>query len=61
MTPYDSEDLTDIIEQHHGQFVVLQSPDTAEHDPCYEEVARFDTLNEASAYIASHAKAREQF
>ncbi len=44
MTPYDSEDLTDIIEQHDGQFVVLQSPDTAEHEPCYEEVARFDTL-----------------
>ena len=61
MTPYDSEDLTDIIEQYDGQFVVLQSPDTAEHEPCYEEVARFDTLEAATAYVANDMKARERF
>jgi hypothetical protein len=61
MTPYDSEDLTELIEQQQEQFVVLRSPDTAEDRPCYEEVDRFDTLNAASVYLASRRKARERF
>lgn len=57
MTPYDSEDLTEIIEQYKEQFVVLRSPDTAEHEPCYEEVDRFDTLEAASAYLVGYKRA----
>ena len=52
MTPYDSEDLTEVIEQQHGEFIVVRSPDTAEDKPRYEEVERFDTINAASAYLA---------
>ena len=59
MTPYDSEDLTGIIEQHLEGFVVLRSPDSAEDKPCYEEVDRFDTLHAASAYLAGLIAARE--
>ena len=42
MSPYDSDDLTDVILHSGGMFVVLHSPDTAEHDPDYAEVARFE-------------------
>jgi hypothetical protein len=33
MTPYNSEELTTLIEEEGNQFVVLWSPETAEHDP----------------------------
>jgi hypothetical protein len=38
MTPYVSDDLTEIIEEQDGECVVLRSPDSAEDSPDYEEV-----------------------
>jgi len=43
MTPYESEELTTLIEEERGEFVVLWSPETAEHDPDYRELGRFPT------------------
>src|SRR5205085_4372420 len=33
MTPDESEDLTEVIDERGAEFIVLRSPDTAEHDP----------------------------
>jgi predicted nucleic acid-binding Zn-ribbon protein len=40
-TPVDSDDLTVVVEPDASEFVVLRSPDAAEHDPDYREVAAF--------------------
>jgi hypothetical protein len=49
MSPSDSEDLTEIVEQHDDEFVALRSPETAEHCPSYQELGRFVTCAEAQA------------
>jgi hypothetical protein len=54
MSPYDSDDLTEIIEKREDTFAVLRSPETAEKKPDYEEIARFPTLKEAEAYLEGH-------
>jgi predicted nucleic acid-binding Zn-ribbon protein len=41
MSPFASDDLTEIVVPRGECFVVLRSPDTAEHDPSYEEVAEY--------------------
>ncbi|MFN3348765.1 hypothetical protein [Pseudorhodoplanes sp.] len=41
MSPSDSDDLTKIIEPRESAFVVLCSPETAEHDPDYRELGTF--------------------
>jgi hypothetical protein len=51
MSPTRSDDL---IEQEGGEFVVLRSPDTAEHDPDYEELGRFPTRVRAEEFLASY-------
>jgi hypothetical protein len=51
MSPYDSDDLTEVIEQRGNSFVVLRSLQTAEHDPAYEDIAEFRTREEAQAYL----------
>jgi hypothetical protein len=48
-----SEDLTELIEQDHGEFVVIRSPDTAEHNPDYRELGRFPTREKAEEFLAS--------
>ena len=53
ITPIRSEDLTDLIEQEGSEFVVMRSPDTAEHDPDYEEVGRFPTRAKAEEFLVS--------
>ena len=53
MTPFDSEDLTTIIEPSEGEFVVLWSPETAEHDADYRELGRFPTRGQAVAFLAT--------
>ena len=53
MTTIRSEDLTDLIEQEGSEFVVMRSPDTAEHDPDYEEVGRFPTRAKAEEFLVS--------
>ena len=52
MSPFDSEDLSEIVAAQEGAFVVLRSPDTAEHDPDYREIARFSTRAEAHAFLS---------
>ncbi len=53
MTPTKSEDLTELIEEEGGEFVVMRSPDSAEHDPDYEEVGRFSTRAQAEEFLAT--------
>ena len=51
MSPYDSDDLTEIIEEREGQFLVYRSPASAEHYPNYERIAKFPTLKQAETYV----------
>jgi hypothetical protein len=51
MSPTTSDDLTIIVDDGpDGVFIVLQSPDGAEHDPDYIEVACFPTKEAADAW-----------
>lgn len=51
VSAHDSDDLTYMIEEQSGCFVVLRSPPTAGHEPDYEEVIVFLELWWAQAYI----------
>ncbi len=51
MTPYESEELTTIIEEEGKEFVVLRSPETAEHDPDYRELGRFPSRAKALEFF----------
>jgi hypothetical protein len=53
MSPGESDDLTTIIEPYGRAFVVLWSPETAEHDPNYRELGIFLTLEAAKAFVAT--------
>jgi predicted nucleic acid-binding Zn-ribbon protein len=53
MSPLESDDLTEVIEKKGKEFVVLWSPETAEHDPAYCELGRFPSEAEAKAFLAS--------
>lgn len=53
MEPFDSTDLTEVIEKRSGQFVVLKSPDTAEDKPSYRIVMEFPTEAEAKAFLGT--------
>lgn len=53
MTARSSDDLTEVIEKEGNDFVVLWSPETAEHDPAYCELGRFSTRPEAEAFLAT--------
>ena len=53
MSPYESADLTEIIEERCGEFVALRSPDSAEHLPDYCELAKFSTHEQARSYLES--------
>ncbi|MDO8875693.1 MAG: hypothetical protein Q8M24_01935 [Pseudolabrys sp.] len=54
MSPNDSDDLTEIILRDGKHFVVLWSPETAEHDADYRELGRFPTRAKAEAFLAAH-------
>jgi hypothetical protein len=54
MTPFRSDDLTELVAQQGAEFVVLRSSDTAEHDPDYRELGRFPTREKAEAFLASY-------
>jgi hypothetical protein len=54
MSPLDSNDLTVLIVQEGKKFVVLRSPESAEHDPDYRELGRFPTKKKAAAFVAKH-------
>jgi predicted nucleic acid-binding Zn-ribbon protein len=53
MSPYESDNLTTVIERDDGAFIVLWSPETAEHKPDYRELGRFVTRAEAEAFVAT--------
>ena len=53
MTPYSSEDLTELVEQDGNEFVALRSPASAEHDPDYLELGRFPSRAKAEECLAS--------
>lgn len=52
-SPFDSDDLTFVIEADTNCFVVLRSPESAEEDPDYQEEIRFLTLAMAEAYVSA--------
>jgi len=47
MSPVDSDNLTHVIERRDRQYVVLWSPETAEHQPDYCELQSFATKAQA--------------
>jgi hypothetical protein len=51
MSPNDSDDLTEIISEEDGAFIVYWSPETAEHDADYREIGRFPTRLEAEKFL----------
>lgn len=51
MSPYDGEDLSEIIETSDGEYIVMRSPDTAEDKPDYRELARFGTAERAARFL----------
>jgi hypothetical protein len=53
ISPYDSDERTYIIERSGAGFVVLRSPDSAEHSPDYWEIAIFPTMEEAETFAES--------
>ena len=53
MSPHNSEDLTEIIKEDRGEYVVLWSPETAEHTPDYRELGRFTTRELAERFMAT--------
>jgi hypothetical protein len=54
MSPVTSEDLTEFIGQEGDEFVVMRSPDTAEHNPDYRELGRFSSWKTAEEFLASY-------
>ena len=49
----ESEDLTEVIERDGDEFIVLWSPETAEHEPDYRELGTFSSRAQAEAFLAS--------
>lgn len=53
MSPHDADDLTEVISERSGEFVVLRSPQTAGHCPNYYELGSFATRAKAKAFLAA--------
>jgi hypothetical protein len=51
ISPYEADELTEIIARRGDEFVVCRSPDTAGDQPEYEEVGVFPTLELAGASL----------
>jgi hypothetical protein len=54
MSPYKSDDLTELVVPADKEFIAMRSPDSAEHDPDYEELGRFPTQAKAEEFLASY-------
>jgi hypothetical protein len=54
MSPYDSENLTTLVEEEGREFVALRSPETAEHDPDYQELRRFPSREKALEFLSAN-------
>jgi DNA-directed RNA polymerase subunit RPC12/RpoP len=39
MSPYENDDLTEIVEERAGKFIALRSSDSADDEADYEEIA----------------------
>jgi hypothetical protein len=50
-SPVESEDLTEVVFDSGEEFVVMRSPDTAEHKPRYVPVATFPARQLAVRFI----------
>ncbi len=61
ISPYDSEDLTEVVRELRGLFVVFRSPRTAEHRPDYKPVMHFPTRELAEAYVSEDVVQRACF
>lgn len=53
MSPYDSDELTVIVEKVGAEFFVLWSPETAEHDPDYRQFGPFRTRTSAETFATT--------
>ena len=53
MTPFQSEELTTLIEQEGKEFVVFWSTETAEHEPEYRELGRFPSREQALQFLSA--------
>jgi hypothetical protein len=54
MTPFNSEDLSELIVEENSKFVVLRSSEEAEDDPEYQELGRFSTRDDAKQFLRSY-------
>ena len=52
LCPDDSDNLTYVIEKRSRGYVVLWSPETAEHDPDYRELGSFPTRRQAKEWVS---------
>ncbi len=52
MGPVDSIDLTEVIEEYEGKFLVFISPEFAEDSADYELIAECDTRKDAEKIIS---------
>lgn len=57
MSPFASDDLTEVVVPKGEGYAVLRSPETAGHYPDYVEVAEFSTRQEADARVLGIAPA----
>jgi hypothetical protein len=51
ISPYGADELIHLVVERGDAFVVLRSPETAEHSPDYAEIAEFATQKLAEAFI----------
>jgi hypothetical protein len=51
MEPYNSVDVTEIIQEHNGTFIVYRMPDDGEDSDDYEWIAEFETREEADYFL----------
>lgn len=50
-SPLKSDDLTEVVRREDGAFVVMRSPDSAEHRPNYVPLARFTSEEGARRFV----------
>jgi hypothetical protein len=55
MSPTDSDNLTHVIEKRGRRYVVLWSPESAEHAPDYRELGSFPTRKQAMEWLSVDA------
>ena len=52
MEPFESDNLTTVISQQGDEFIVLWSPETAEHNAAYCELGKFPTRALAVKFLS---------